>query len=97
MELILGRELESNENVHHVDEDHTNDHPSNLELKSTAKHAKHHSDHLVLSSKGRLTKKKQERIRTLFKSMSRQELADKFDVHKSTINHVLARDLPTYF
>jgi hypothetical protein len=43
MEIKLGRLLERSEDVHHKDEDKTNDHPDNLELKTGSDHAKHHA------------------------------------------------------
>lgn len=42
MEIKLGRPLESHERVHHIDEDYTNNDPSNLELMTKNTHAQHH-------------------------------------------------------
>lgn len=43
MESKLGRRLESNEHVHHIDGDPLNNSPSNLDLLSSSTHAKLHS------------------------------------------------------
>lgn len=43
MEKKLGRKLESWEIVHHIDEDKTNNDPSNLELLTRSEHMKRHS------------------------------------------------------
>lgn len=43
MENMLGRLLEDGEEVHHHDEDKTNDDPSNLRLKTKADHARDHA------------------------------------------------------
>lgn len=42
MERLLGRQLEANEVVHHKNEIKNNNEPSNLELKTKAKHAAEH-------------------------------------------------------
>ena len=42
MENQVGRLLESNEVVHHIDEDRSNDDISNLELLSRSDHSRHH-------------------------------------------------------
>lgn len=43
MENMLGRLLEPGEEVHHHDEDKSNDDPSNLRLKTKADHARDHA------------------------------------------------------
>lgn len=43
MENMLGRLLEPGEEVHHHDEDKTNDDPANLRLKTKAEHARDHA------------------------------------------------------
>ena len=40
--LIIGRDLESNEHVHHIDGDHTNDNPGNLLVVTARQHAQIH-------------------------------------------------------
>ena len=42
MENKLGRLLDLGEDVHHKDDDKTNDDPDNLEVKTKSAHAKHH-------------------------------------------------------
>lgn len=43
MERILGRELDYNETVHHINGDKQDNRPENLEVLSRAEHAGHHS------------------------------------------------------
>lgn len=45
MECVLGRLLEPGEQVHHIDHNRTNNHPSNLELVDPSAHATHHNGH----------------------------------------------------
>lgn len=42
MEQKLGRQLSSDEIVHHEDENKKNNHPDNLELMTRAEHIRHH-------------------------------------------------------
>lgn len=42
MECELGRALRSDEVVHHIDGDNTNNNPSNLKLMTQSEHAKLH-------------------------------------------------------
>lgn len=46
MECVLGRKLYSDEVVHHIDRDKTNNHPSNLVVLSRSEHAKIHADEI---------------------------------------------------
>lgn len=43
MESIIGRRLYSNECVHHIDHDKTNNKPSNLQLMTRSEHARLHA------------------------------------------------------
>ncbi len=44
MEEIVGRKLDFNEVVHHIDEDGMNNDPTNLEIKSRSDHSRDHFD-----------------------------------------------------
>ena len=47
MECLQGRLLDSNEIVHHIDGDHTNDEPSNFEIKTCLEHNRgHHNSYI---------------------------------------------------
>ena len=43
MEEILGRKLSSDEHVHHIDGDRSNNDPSNLMVMTASEHAAHHA------------------------------------------------------
>lgn len=56
MEQKLGRYLESWEDVHHKDENRTNNDPDNLELKSRPDHMGHHAEQRLRDARGRFSK-----------------------------------------
>ena len=51
LEQKIGRKLLPGEVSHHIDENKLNNHPDNLELSTTSKHAKHHYDKLPKDKK----------------------------------------------
>ena len=48
-ELEIGRFLKDGEIVHHKDEDKSNNHPSNLEIKSQSNHAREHTTGIAIT------------------------------------------------
>ncbi len=46
-ELIIGRDIEPNERVHHIDGDHTNDSPDNLLVVTIRQHSQIHHGSLL--------------------------------------------------
>ena len=72
MENHIGRQLKENEEVHHKDEDPTNNKLSNLELRTRAGHARQHSKKNHFWKKSPLNKPKKKK-----KAMS-QRIAAKF-------------------
>ena len=57
-ETVLGRELDSDEEVHHIDENHSNHAIDNLAVLSSSDHAKLHAARKERDAYGRFVKKK---------------------------------------
>lgn len=88
MEKHLERFLESNEFVHHKDGNKTNNEISNLELfTSNRMHMKHHGEKMLS------IKLNEEQIKDIFmlrkKGSTLKNIAEKYEVHLSTISRIL--------
>lgn len=56
-EAWYGRRIRSDEHVHHIDGDRTNNHPDNLRIMPAREHHKHHFAERELDERGRLLPK----------------------------------------
>ena len=92
MEEYLDRTLETNEIVHHKDEDKRHNEVSNFELKDSITHAKHHSTPDTPLSVGSLNgqaKLNEEKVIEIIPKLTGrdviQEVANEYNVHYTTI------------
>ena len=89
MEKHLGRYLNSNEVVHHKDENSMNDKISNLELHTFSSHRKIHFCG-ANNPNAKLNNAKVRTIRKLWRAGYKQiELARMFNIHKSNVNNII--------
>lgn len=105
MEKKLGRQLTKKEVVHHIDGDHANNNPANLEVYES------NSEHLAAELKGRCPKwtkdgkarmqaaadrkKKLPQTRSVLSGllavMSRKQICEAYGVHRGTLDNTISR------
>lgn len=81
MECVLGRLLEPDEQVHHIDHDRTNNDPSNLELVDPSTHSTYHG-HQRPTTRDRLT---EQQVREALDGRTMQQAAEILGVTQGTI------------
>lgn len=88
-ESVIGRQLKTDEIVHHIDGDKLNNHPQNLLVMKKGDHTLlHHRE----SGRIKLTDMEVEEIRTKYKrgETKQVDIAKKYGVSKSLIGNILA-------
>lgn len=94
----IGRRLVQGEIVHHIDGNSLNCNPDNLQVMTQAEHAKLHAQmrkgSQIKNKTLKLTQEIARDIRAAYvpRKVTRIDLANKFGVHKSCINKILAGD-----
>jgi hypothetical protein len=98
MEKKLGRPIPKGYDVHHKDENPTNDHPNNLELKTHSGHARHHFKGKRRGENNpaaNLTWKKVKKMRRQFDKgvFTQAELMRRFKVSRTNVCLIVNRKL----
>ena len=92
----IGRRLKDGEIVHHIDGNSLNCNPDNLQVMTQAEHAKLHAQmrkgSQIKNKTLKLTQEIARDIRAAYvpRKVTRIDLAERFGVHKSCINKILA-------
>jgi antitoxin component HigA of HigAB toxin-antitoxin module len=92
MEEHLGRPVKADEQVHHINENRTDNRIENLEIMTRAEHsALHHKG--TRNANAKLNPEKVRTIRTAYESGSRNQyqLADQYGVHQTAISNIINR------
>ena len=98
MQKKLGRKLSSNEDVHHINEDKTDDRLENLEIKTILVHASHHSTgNKPPIHKGKrptnakLTTEQVAKCRELYRTtkLSQEKIAEIIGTSQSTVSYIV--------
>jgi len=93
MEEYLGQPLLASEDIHHKDEDKTNNVVSNFEIKSHRAHARHHLSpnfkNDAIGSKNSMSKLNEKQVSEIISKVYQesdiQKVADEYNVHYATI------------